>query len=494
MNYVVYCRKSTDTEDKQVLSIDAQERELLELAKKENLTVVKMFKESRTAKDLGRPVFGEMIEFLKKGKARGVLTWKIDRLARNLVDGGTIIDLLQRSTIEVIRTHDRTCLPTDNVIMLAVEFGMANQYSRDISTNVKRGYREKFNRGEWPHRTPIGYKHDVLTKTIIVEEYKRKYIIRAYQLYATGGYSLNDIADILYSEGFRRDSGSKMFGGQIQAILKNPLYTGIMVHDGKYHIGKHEPIISKELFDKAQHVALGFSKPRPKTHFFPLRGFMRCAKCNCLLTATLKKGHQYYYCTNGKQVCSQHKSYMRETYLYPLVANVFEKIRFDKEIVEILYQGAFERLKMNTTYHSEVMDTLHGSLESLKTKESRLLDSYLAEQIPQTLYEEKMRKITNERTALENQIAQTSKNTGNPETTLEPIKNVFLRASRAKEEFLDSSEQGKREIVEILLWNLFIKDKNIVDYQFKSEYQVLANAPKNADFLTLGAYRESNPS
>ena len=129
MNYVIYCRKSTDTEDKQVLSIDAQERELLELAKKENLTVVTIFKESRSAKDLGRPVFAEMIEFLRKGKAQGIITWKIDRLARNLVDGGTVIDLLQRSVIGVIRTHDRTCLPSDNVLMLAVEFGMANQYS-----------------------------------------------------------------------------------------------------------------------------------------------------------------------------------------------------------------------------------------------------------------------------------------------------------------------------------------------------------------------------
>ena len=118
------------------------------------------------------------------------------------------------------------------------------------------------------------------------------------------------------------------------------------------------------------------------------------------------------------------------------------------------------------------------------------MDSYLAEQIQQTLYEEKMRKISNERTALENQIAQTAKNSGNPESTLEPIKNVFLRANRAKEEFLGSSEQGKREMIEILLWNLFIKDKNIVDYQFKSEYQILANAPKNADFLTLGAVVE----
>ena len=490
MNFVIYCRKSTDTEDKQVLSIDSQERELLELAKKENLVVIKIFKETRSAKDIGRPVFAEMIDFVKKGKAQGIITWKIDRLARNLVDGGTIIDLLQRSTVQMIRTHDRTCLPSDNVLMLAVEFGMANQYIRDLSANVKRGYREKFNRGEWPHRAPLGYVHNITTKMIEPDPVKRKYILHAYELYSTGSNSLGDIADILYSEGFRTDSGDKVRLGQIQRILQNPLYTSVMVREGKFYIGKHESLISKELFDKAQHVAAGGSRPRPKERFFPLRGFMRCGTCDCLLTASLKKGHHYYYCTNGKQVCDEHKTYMRESYLYPLVASILDDLHFDEELVEIMYQAACEKARSSTSQGHEVLDTLQNTLKSLKAREEKLLDSYLDGRVPQSLYEEKMLKIGNERTILEQQIKQASQKTLGAEFTLEPIKNVFLEGSRAKKEFLDADDVKKKKILEKVLWNLSVKDKNIVDYQFKSEFAVLAKSPKKGDLATLGAVVE----
>ena len=476
-----------------MLSIDAQERELLELAKKENLTVVKIFKESKSAKDVGRPVFAEMVEFVKKGKAQGIITWKIDRLARNLIDGGTIIDLLQRSTVQMIRTHDRTCLPSDNVLMLAVEFGMANQFVRDLSANVKRGYREKFNRGEWPHHPPIGYKNDKVNKLIVADEAKAKYVKRAYELYVTGSYSLKDIANILYHEGLRTSSGKKVYCGNVQRILQNPFYTGIMVKDGKYHLGKHSPLITKSLYDQAQEVANGKSRSRPKHHFFPLRGFMRCGSCDCLLTASLKKGHQYYYCTNGKGICGEHKTYMREDYLYPLVGDLFDKLHLDEEIVEIMYQAACEKSRSHSSYNEDILNTLKKSLESLKTRENKLLDSYLADQIPQPLYEDKMRQIANERIELEQQIKLTSQKTGDVAATLEPIKNIFLEASRAKKEFLDASENKKRKVLEKVLWNLSIKDQNIHTYQFKSAYQLIAKTPKTGDLLLLGAYRDSNP-
>ena len=493
MNYVIYCRKSTDTEDKQVLSIDAQERELSELAQKENLSVVKIFKESKSAKDQGRPVFAEMIEYIKQNKAQGIITWKIDRLARNLVDGGTIIDLLQRSTIHVIRTHDRTCIPSDNVLMLAVEFGMANQFVRDLSANVKRGYRQKFARGEWPHHPPIGYKNNKATKLIDVDEEKSKYIVRAYELYTKGSYSLKDIANILKHEGLHTESGKKVHCGQIQRILQNPFYTGVMVKDEKYYLGKHTPLISKSLFDQAQEIANGKSRSRPKRHFFPLRGFMHCASCDCLLTASLKKGHHYYYCTNGKGVCEQHKTYMRESYLYPLFGALFDELHFDEEIVEIMYQAACEKARSRSSYNADVLVTLQKSLESLKTREEKLLDTHLADQIPQSLYEAKILQISNERIALEQQIKIASQ-AGNISTTLEPIKNVFLQASRAKKEFMEATDEQKRKILENLLWNLSVKDRNIHTYQFKSPFGVIAKTPKTGDLLLLGAYRESNPS
>ena len=92
--FFLYARKSTDEPDRQILSIEAQIAELKEFAVKEQLNIVQTFIESQTAKDPGRPIFNEVLSRIEKGEAEGILAWHPDRLARNSVDGGKIIWLL----------------------------------------------------------------------------------------------------------------------------------------------------------------------------------------------------------------------------------------------------------------------------------------------------------------------------------------------------------------------------------------------------------------
>lgn len=113
MNYFLYARKSTDVEDKQIRSIEDQILVLRALAKQEGLNIIEGFREAKSAKMPGRPIFNEMIRRIQLGKAQGIICWKIDRLARNPVDGGQISWLLQQG---VIQTHGRSFLPADNVL------------------------------------------------------------------------------------------------------------------------------------------------------------------------------------------------------------------------------------------------------------------------------------------------------------------------------------------------------------------------------------------
>ena len=103
MKYFIYCRKSSEEEDRQVLSIDAQLRELKEFAIKEKLTVVKVFTEAMTAKAPGRIVFNQMLQALRDGQADGIIAWNPDRLARNSKDGGEIIYLTDQGFIKDLR-------------------------------------------------------------------------------------------------------------------------------------------------------------------------------------------------------------------------------------------------------------------------------------------------------------------------------------------------------------------------------------------------------
>src|SRR5579864_3279229 len=134
MKYILYCRKSTETEDRQALSLESQENEMLKIATSEGLEIVATLKESQSAKEPGRPIFNKMLRMIVDDEADAILCWKIDRLTRNPVDGGQIQWLLQKGSVKVIRTFERTYQPSDNVLLINIEQAMANQYIRDLST------------------------------------------------------------------------------------------------------------------------------------------------------------------------------------------------------------------------------------------------------------------------------------------------------------------------------------------------------------------------
>ena len=490
MKYIIYCRKSTDTEDKQVLSLEAQEKEMAKIVETNGLEVISILTESKSAKEPGRPVFNDMMKLFESGKADGILCWKIDRLTRNPVDGGKIQWLLQNGKIQCIKTFEKSYYPNDNVLLMSIEQAMANQYIRDLSVNVKRGNRAKLERGEWPNLPPLGYVNDKANKTIVLDPERAKYIPRAFELYLTGSHGFKSISNILHDEGLRTRSGTKLVLSHVQKILSSIFYTGIMERDGKYYQGKHQPLISKETYDSAQDVMHGRAHPRPQRLFFPLRGFLTCDNCGCALTASLKKGHHYYYCTNGKKKCDEHKTYLREKYLYTLVGDIFTKIDFTEQKIELMYEAAQEQTGTDMAYIEQILATLQTQLQSLATKESRLLDTFLAQQISKELYDQKNLEIQNERVSISKKIKDLESR--QPSSTLEPTKKLFLEASRATKDFLDGDDAKKRKIVENLLWNLSMKNKTVAQVRLKSPFDIMAKVPKNASFENLRAIEESN--
>ena len=301
MRYFLYARKSTDVEDKQILSIEAQLAELQALGKREQLNVVEIFVEKQSAKKPGRPVFNDMMARVQKGEAQGIVCWKIDRLARNPVDGGQIQWLLQNKVIAHIQTHDRCYYPADNVLMMSVELGMANQYIRDLSVNTARGLRAKARRGDFPGTAPVGYLNDPRTKTNVLNRKKWKIIRAAFELYAKNQSRYEDIGQFLYNNGVRTTSGKRMHDEQITFILSNIFYYGHFKYSGEIYEGRHTPIVSKQLFDKEQKVMIERGHPQvvgkePKIYC----GLMSCGECGMSITAEaqkklLKNGDTHFY-------------------------------------------------------------------------------------------------------------------------------------------------------------------------------------------------------
>lgn len=103
MKYFLYARKSSESEDRQMLSIEAQILELREFAKRNNLEIVEVLTESMSAKQAGRPIFNKLIKELELNKANGIIAWHPDRLARNMYDGGKLIHLIDQGIIQDLK-------------------------------------------------------------------------------------------------------------------------------------------------------------------------------------------------------------------------------------------------------------------------------------------------------------------------------------------------------------------------------------------------------
>ena len=196
MKYILYARKSTEEDDRQVLSIEAQLVELQEYAAKEKLEIVASFQEAKTAKEPGRMKFSEMLSLIERGKADGIISWHPDRLARNSVDGGKIIHFVDRGLIKSLKfpTFWFEATP-QGLFMLNIAFGQSKYFVDNLRENVKRGLRQKIRNGVWPGWAPVGYLNNAKTRGIDVDSEKAPKVKKLFEMYATGAYPLISLAN-----------------------------------------------------------------------------------------------------------------------------------------------------------------------------------------------------------------------------------------------------------------------------------------------------------
>lgn len=472
MRYVIYARKSTESDDRQTISIQSQIIEMQEIARRDDCEIVKIFQESKSAKKPGRPVFAEMIDFIEEGKAEGILCWKIDRLSRNPMDEGTIKWMLQNETIKQIRTFDREYNPEDNVVMASIEFSMATQYIRDLSKNVKRGLAEKVRRGEYPGAPPFGYRSDPKTKRLVVVEKEAKFIRKAFELYVSKLHSTITVAEELQKQGFRsREGGRIVFKSIIHRILTNPIYCGMFGWKGQIHVGTHEPIISKKLFDQAQSVMeRGKSTHRTDAWKMNYRGFLVCGECGLRVTAEQQKGHVYYRCTKtfGAHKCSQ--PYVREEKLVELLGEELERYRIDDDVISLVVDASKEsyaRMGMDT---KEKEAELLARLEGNKRRRDSLVEKFIDNAFPKEIYDKEYSKLSNEEADIREEIRNLKAEDGRVIEQIETIAN-FIKA--AHDIFNKGDEDIKREVAFLLSSNVGLKDRKIAHFNINEPFSWL---------------------
>ena len=226
--YILYARKSTDTEDKQILSIDAQLAELRKFARDNKLVVIDELIEKRTAKMPGRPIFNSMITRIENGEVNGILAWHPDRLARNSVDGGKIIYLLDQTSLNYLLfpvfQFENT---SQGKFMLSIMFGQSKYYVDNLSENTKRGLRARVRNGDFPSQAPFGYLNDTRTKTIVLDKRYSPLVKELFERYAIGDQTMKNLAYFLQEKGAITSGGKTFKDDKMKSILQNPFYSPV---------------------------------------------------------------------------------------------------------------------------------------------------------------------------------------------------------------------------------------------------------------------------
>ena len=416
--FFLYARKSTDIEDKQVLSIEAQITELLAFAKKEGLEIIEEFIEKQSAKIPGRPVFNEMIKRIEKGEANGILAWHPDRLARNSVDGGKIIYLIDCGRILSLKFPTFWFEPTpQGKFMLNIAFGQSKYYIDSLSENVRRGLRQKVRRGEYPGPAPIGYINDPRRKTVIVDRKKARIIKQTFELYSKNNSCLEDIANFLAQNGILRKSGKIWHKDRVKYLLTNPFYYGHFRYAKEVYEGKHEPIIAKKLFDKVQEVLKQRGRPRHKTTSEPqvFCGLVKCATCGMMITGEYKVKHQkngnvhdyiYYHCTKKNRTIKCLEPCIRQESLDKQISSLLQKVSLRPDWAEKL-KVMLEKDKTKSAQSvSAFIQEAGERIKVINTKLQRLLDGYLEQDIEREIYRQEKAKLLSEKKSLEEQIVR----------------------------------------------------------------------------------------
>ena len=440
MQYFLYARKSTDVEDKQILSIEAQLVELRSLARKNELEIIEEFVEKKSAKIPGRAIFNDMMARIQRGEAQGIICWKIDRLARNPVDGGQVQWLLQQGVIKHIQTHDRSHFPNDNVLMMSVELGMANEYIRQLSANTARGLRQKARTGVYPGLAPIGYLNDPRTKTIRVHKKNATLVREMFERYASGTTTLDELATWLENAGVMSKGNRRVHISRISFILQNPFYYGHFRYAGEVHEGNHSPLISKSLYDKANAVLRGRGRTLAvKTDPAPYCGLLRCGFCGMGITAEVKEKHQlngnihhytYYRCTRKNKAVKCKEAPMRSELLESQLSALLGEYAMPQEWVSPLSAMLDTEAASASKTATEAVQGLRDKVFDISNKLERLTDLYVAEDLEREDYLSRRRALMSERRTIEEQIVRLERAPG---VWVEPVRNWIQDASRLDE-------------------------------------------------------------
>ncbi len=409
VKYCLYARKSTESEERQVLSIDSQIKEMLQLADREGLEIVTMKRESHSAKETGqRPVFNEIIEELRAGKFNGILTWAPDRISRNAGDLGKIVDLMDAGKLKEIRTFGQKFSNNPNEKFLLMILGSQAKLENDNrGINVKRGLRTRVEMGLWPGVAPLGYlnQRDLDKKCqLVVDTLRAPIVKKIFEKVAYEKMSGRKIYNWLRFEANFYTRGNKPLTlAGVYRILESPFYYGMFEYpkdSSNWYQGKHNPLITKELFEQAQ-AQLKRDNIQRENKEFAFTKLFTCGYCESGISAEekwkqLKDGthtkYIYYSCSRSRDRNCKNK-YIREEELITEMLNILDKVNINE-------LGMRQKLEDEITRFNIFQRSVLGATDKIKNNTEADIRNYAKYILKEGMVSEKRELLANLRSRI----------------------------------------------------------------------------------------------
>ena len=470
LRYAVYMRKSTEEEERQVLSLASQRDKIME--RFADLKITKEFSESKSAFEPDkRPQFKELLELIESGKVDGIISWHPDRLSRNALDAGHIGHLVQKGVIKDLRfasgfTFDNT---PEGLMMLQLTMSQSQYFSAKLSKDIKRGNERKREDGQLTGVAPQGYLNHRTAlsgrgEASIIKDPERFDLIRkAFSLFLTGEYSVPAILTIMNDEwGYRVVKRRKTGGGGLSRtslynIFRNVRYAGLIPDPDDpehFYTASYPAMITPEEYDKVQVLLGRKGLPRLVTRKqFALRGFIRCGDCDCTVTAQEKHRqltngkvniHTYYHCTGKRQGCTQKSIYVREDDLYAQLLELLDNY----ELVPQLYDWAMDAFRefadQEVAERNSVQATQNKAITDTETQLDRLLDMATRGLINDDEYKAKSKVLKTDLKRLQDEQADTSHRVKN---WYEIAESTFEKLTYAGDKFKNGDIANKKDVL-----------------------------------------------
>jgi site-specific DNA recombinase len=473
IHYVLYARKSSESEDRQVLSIDSQIDELKALAVRSEFTIAETRFEAHSAKAPGRPVFNLMLDDIEHGKVDGIVVWHPDRLSRNSMDTGRLIYLFDLGKLREIVTPGQIFRNTPNdKFLLNLLCSQAKLENDNKSINIKRGLKAKADRGIYPAPAPVGYLNDRATERgsrIIRKDPERFDLVRRiFDTMLEGIYAPLQIMRIANEQwGFTMPNGKKLSRSTIYVILTRPFYCGRFeypVGSGIWHKGIHEPIITESEYDRIQRMLGRAGKPRPQTHYFAFTAMINCAECGAYITAEEKTKHQkngnvhhytYYRCTKRKGLpCSQMP--ITEKKLADQIEEKLHTIDLPKGFKTWGVRWLEKTDQQTTGYTAEALASYEKTLKQSEEKIDALIDMRAVQEITQDEFLRRRAVATAEKHRIEGLIANMEER---KKKWLMKADEILDFATAAPKKFVEGDIETRKKMFRKLGSNLLLNNK-----------------------------------